>query len=78
MPSSLIRESRYDAETGTLSVWLVTNGKRYDYFGVPPDTYGAFKNAVSKGRFFNRQIRGHFVFRQNEDSALPPAPNSHG
>ena len=75
MPSNLIRESRYDAETRTLSVWLVTNGKRYDYLGVPPEIYGAFKGAFSKGRFFNRHIRGHFAFRQNDDRALPLAPN---
>lgn len=75
MPSTLIRESQYDLETRTFSVWFVTNGKRYDYFGVPPETYRAFQNAFSKGRFFNRHIRSRFVFRKHEDSALPLAPN---
>ena len=76
MPSTLIRHSRYDATTRTLSIWLVTNGKRYDYRDVPPETYGAFRSAFSKGHFFNNNIRGHFAFRQNEDSALPNAPSA--
>ena len=75
MPSTLIRDSRYDAENRILSVWFVTNGKRYDYRGVPPETYRAFKSAFSKGRFFNRHIRGHFAYRQHEDNAHPFAPN---
>jgi KTSC domain len=58
----LISRSRYDAETRILSVWLVTNGKRYDYQEVPPETYDAFRHAFSKGRFFNRHIRGYFTF----------------
>jgi hypothetical protein len=69
MPSTLIRDSRYDAQTRTLSVWFVTNGKRYDYLCVPPETYSALCNAFSKGRYFNRHIRGHFDFRLNEDDA---------
>lgn len=78
MPSMLIRESRYDPQTQTLSVWLVTNGKRYDYLGVPPDTYGAFRAAFSKGRFFNRHIRGHFAVQQNQDDALPSSDSRPG
>lgn len=71
MPSTLIRDSRYDPQTRILIVWFVSNGKRYDYLDVSPDTFGAFRAAFSKGRFFNRHIRGHFAFRQNEDDALP-------
>jgi hypothetical protein len=67
MPSTLIRNSRYDPQSQTLSVWFVTNGKRYDYQNVPPETYGAFRNAFSKGRFFNREIRGNYEFRQVDD-----------
>jgi hypothetical protein len=67
MPSTLIRDSQYDPGTRILSVWLRTNGKRYDYLDVPPETCDAFRAAFSKGRFFNRHIRGHFAFRQNED-----------
>ena len=77
MPSTLISDSRYDAESRTLSVWLATNGKRYDYQGVPPETYDAFRHAFSKGRFFNRHIRGRFTFHLNEDSAHQRAPERH-
>jgi KTSC domain-containing protein len=69
MPSTLIRHSCYDAVTRTLLVWLATNGKRYDYQNVPPETYDAFRHAFSKGYFFNRHIRGRFAFHLNEDSA---------
>ena len=62
MPSTLIRDSRYDPKSRTLSLWFVTNGRRYDYENVPPETYGAFRAAFSKGRFFNRHIRGNFAF----------------
>lgn len=62
MPSTLIRESRYDPESQTLSVWFVPSGQRYDYAGVPPETYSAFCAAFSKGRFFNRHIRSNFAF----------------
>jgi hypothetical protein len=67
MPSTLIQNCRYDRGTRTLSVWFVTNGKRYDYQNVPPETYDALRSAFSKGRFFNRQIRGNYEFRQVED-----------
>jgi hypothetical protein len=63
MPSTLIRKSHYDAETKVLSVWFVASGKRYDYDGVPPDTYSAFRQAFSKGRFFNDHIRDRFRYR---------------
>lgn len=67
MPSTLIRKSRYDAGNRTLSLWLVTNGKRYDFADVPPETAAAFRNAFSKGRFFNRHIRGKYPFRTREE-----------
>jgi KTSC domain-containing protein len=35
-----------------------TNGGVYRYFGVPPDVCLDFLQADSKGRFFNRYIRG--------------------
>ena len=71
MPSTIIQKSSYNPETRVLSVWLVTNGKRYDYRDVPPETYGAFRAAFSKGRFFNRHIRTSFVFDQIKDDRPP-------
>ena len=62
MPSTIIANSRYDPQTRILSIWLVTNGKRYDYLDVPPETYDAFRSAFSKGAFFNRHIKPHFAY----------------
>lgn len=76
MPSKLIRNSDYDPETKILSIWLVTNGKRYDYLDVPPETYAAFSRAFSKGWFFNRHIRSSFKLRQDEPGQT--APPAHG
>lgn len=70
MPSSIIQKSSYDPESRVLSVWLVTNGKRYDYQDVPPETYGAFRAAFSKGRFFNRHIRTSFAVHQIEEGSF--------
>lgn len=62
MPSTIIQKSSYNPETRVLSVWLLTNGKRYDYRDVPLETYAAFRAAFAKGRFFNRHIRASFHF----------------
>lgn len=64
MPSTVIRNSRYDAERRVLSIWFVPSGKRYDYRDVPPAIYEAFRGATSKGRYFNRHIRDHYAFAQ--------------
>lgn len=63
MPSTLIRNFRYEPGTRVLSVWFVPSGKRYDYQDVPQETYDAMRNSFSKGRFFNEHIRGHFKHR---------------
>lgn len=70
MPSTIIQKSQYDPQTQVLSIWLVTNGKRYDYQDVPAEIYDAFRAAFSKGRFFNRHIRSSFLVREG-DAASP-------
>ncbi|MDB5562352.1 MAG: hypothetical protein JWN11_1770 [Hyphomicrobiales bacterium] len=69
MPSSVVRKSSYDPQTGTLSIWFVPSGKRYDYFDVPPETAEAFRLALSKGRFFNIRIRDVFRSREVDDAS---------
>lgn len=64
MPSTSIKRIDYDAESRTLSVWFVASGRRYDFQEVPPQTYAAFRNAFSKGRFFNAVIRDRFQYRR--------------
>ncbi|MDP9812310.1 hypothetical protein J2W42_005180 [Rhizobium tibeticum] len=67
MPSHLIQSANYDPATRTLSIWLITNEKRYDYEDVPPETYAAFRRAFSKGRFFNAHIRNRFTYRMSKE-----------
>src|SRR4051812_1251565 len=59
MPSTVIRNTKYDPATRTLSVWFVPTGHRYDYEDVDPETYAAFRKSSSKGVFFNEFIRDH-------------------
>ena len=64
MPSTSIRKSAYDPATRTLSIWFVASGKRYDYDDVPAELYADFREAHSKGRFFNEHIRDRFPYRR--------------
>jgi hypothetical protein len=63
MPSTSIRKTEYDPESRIHSVWFVASGKRYEFEGVPPETFAAFKAAFGKGRYFNDHIRNHFRYR---------------
>jgi len=62
MPSSVIRFFRYAPETRELKVTFVS-GRLYVYEDVPPEVAAAFRNARSKGTFFNREIRDRYVYR---------------
>ncbi|WP_352808393.1 KTSC domain-containing protein [Mesorhizobium sp. M0909] len=57
MPSTSIRKTEYDPDRRILSVWFVASGKRYEFEGVPPETFAAFRAAFAKGRYFNDHIR---------------------
>ena len=46
-------------------------GKRYLYFGVPPMTYHALLLALSKGAFFNANIRNRFPFQNLSLTSAP-------
>jgi len=54
---------KYDPATGTLSVWFVASGRRYDYLEVPGTVHAAFQRAFSKGKFFNDFIRSRYEYR---------------
>ncbi|MCK1287906.1 KTSC domain-containing protein [Bradyrhizobium sp. 44] len=62
MPSSVIRFFRYAPETRELKVTFVS-GRLYVYEDVPPEVAAAFRNARSKGTFFNREIRDRYLYR---------------
>jgi hypothetical protein len=61
MPSSVIRFFRYAPETRELKVTFVS-GRLYVYEDVPPEVAAAFRNARSKGTFFNREIRDRYLY----------------
>jgi hypothetical protein len=50
------------------------SGALYRYCGVPAPVYEALLSAPSKGRYFNRSIRGSFAF----SGALNGAAGLHG
>jgi KTSC domain len=63
MPSTAIRSLFYHSTKRELSVTFVT-GRRYVYTDVPADVYEAFKNAPSRGAFFNHEIRDRYHYRE--------------
>lgn len=63
MPSTVIRRFDYDPRTDALDVEFVS-GRRYRYAGVPAEVAEAFREAFSKGRFFNARIRDHYSFKE--------------
>jgi hypothetical protein len=62
MPSSVIRFFRYAPDTRELKVTFVS-GRLYVYEDVPPEVAAAFREARSKGAFFNHEIRDRYVHR---------------
>jgi hypothetical protein len=63
MPSTVIRRFDYHPAREALDVEFVS-GRRYRYFGVPEDIAGAFREAFSKGRYFNARIRDRYPCRE--------------
>lgn len=45
---------------------LFRSGRRYCYSGVPAVVAERFSAALSKGQFFNREIRNHYRCREFE------------
>jgi len=67
MASTVIRHIHYKPEPRELSIWFTETGRRYKYFDVPPEVYAAFREAPSRGRFYNEQVRGRFACELVED-----------
>lgn len=59
MTSTAIHAAWYLPARSELEL-LFTSGRRYRYFGVPAHVAGRFARALSKGQFFNREIRNRF------------------
>ena len=63
MPSSVIALIQYFSSTAVLRVIFVS-GKIYDYKRVPAEIYQGMKNAVSKGRYLDKYIKGNYEFER--------------
>ena len=63
MMSSVIRGAWYLPERRQLDL-LFTSGRRYVYSNVPLPVAEAFRDAFSKGRFYNAEIRNRFPCRE--------------
>jgi hypothetical protein len=57
--STMIDTADYDPNQGTLDISF-NNGRTYTLDNVTADVWEAFKQAPSKGRFFNQFLKGQF------------------
>lgn len=65
--STTLATVAYDARSQLLQLEF-RNRAVYQYFGVPAEVHEALLRAPSKGKYFNRAIRGQFPY------ALGPHP----
>jgi len=63
MESSVIRGAWYLPDRRELDL-LFTSGRRYIYSNVPMPVAEAFRDAMSKGRYYNAEIRNRFPCRE--------------
>jgi lysyl-tRNA synthetase class 2 len=64
MPSSVIETFAYDEDERRLMVRFVS-GLVYVYASVPGDVAAGFRDAPSKGQYFNESIRDRFSFARS-------------
>lgn len=63
MPSSVVQSIDYELVHSRLTVTF-TSGRVYEYYMVSAAIASAFRNALSKGTFFNKRIRDKYVCRE--------------
>jgi KTSC domain len=66
MMSSVIRGAWYLPQRRELDL-LFTSGRRYIYSGVPMVVAEGFRDALSKGRFYNAEIRNRYPCRRADE-----------
>lgn len=64
--SSTLATVGYDQASGLLELGF-QSGAIYQYFGVPGAVHEELLEAPSKGRYFNRWIRGQYRYAQFSD-----------
>ena len=77
MPSSVIRDFRYDPAERRLDILFVT-GRRYSYHDVPGEVAQAMRRALSTGEYFNGHIRDRYHFTRIRGQADWPDEASRG
>jgi len=68
MPSTVVTRFDYDEATRELQVTF-SSGMTYTYYGVPRQVHAAFRDAPSRGQFFNKWIKDRYDFRWRALSA---------
>jgi KTSC domain len=68
MSSSVIKYFRYDAARRRLRIFF-RSGFVYDYKNFPEELYKDLRNAFSKGKFLNEQIKGKYPFEKVDVSS---------
>lgn len=61
--SSALDTARYDPASASLQMGF-DSGEVYEFLGVPPAAWEAFRTAGSYGRAFNTQIRSRYTYRR--------------
>jgi hypothetical protein len=64
MPSTAISRIVYEPESQVLNVWFRGSGELYRYYDVPARVHDAFRDASSKGRFFNAHVKDRYAFQR--------------
>jgi hypothetical protein len=64
--SSNIESIGYDQKAAILEVQF-HSGEIYQYASVPESVYKGLFNAQSKGKYFQANIRGKYLFNKMED-----------
>lgn len=51
----------YDTETRLMQVYVKGNKNLYELVDVPEEVYNSFRDSVSKGTFFNQNLKGKYM-----------------
>ncbi|WP_129713999.1 KTSC domain-containing protein [Pedobacter sp. SYP-B3415] len=63
MPSTVIREMKYDAGTQDLEI-AYTTGQRYRYKNVPEKIFKELRASLVKGRYLRHHIIGIYEYEK--------------
>lgn len=61
--SSNVTRFRYE-ETAQILTVEFNNGSCYDYYDVPDHIFEGMKQADSKGKYLNAEIKGHYRYER--------------